>query len=116
MSLRPLASIRATYAQRAAALRDALHRHVGDRLAFAEPHGGMFLWARGDETVDATALLPRALDAGMAFVPGPAFAAHSDATTTRTAAHRSSLRLSFATASPADLDEAARRLASVLST
>jgi 2-aminoadipate transaminase len=106
-------AIRSTYAERAAALRDALRRHVGDQLTFAEPQGGMFLWAHGDETIDANALLPCALDAGMAFVPGPAFAARSDSTNP-TVAHRSSLRLSFATAPPSDLDEAARRLASVL--
>ena len=62
----------------------------------------MFVWCATD--VDTSDLLPRAVDAGVAFVPGRAFAVGED--------HARSLRLSFATAPPAELDEAVRRLAS----
>ena len=77
---------------------------VPERLRFAEPDGGMFLWCAAD--VETDALLPLAVDRGVAFVPGTAFAVGTD--------HRRSLRLSFATASPDELDEAVRRLAAAL--
>jgi 2-aminoadipate transaminase len=54
------------------------------------PSGGMFLWVRLPAGLDAGALLPLAVDKGVAFVPGSAFyAGQADART---------LRLSFVTA------------------
>jgi 2-aminoadipate transaminase len=95
------------YAERAAALSAALRGHVGDALAFAEPAGGMFVWAAVTGGGDAEALLRGAVDAGVAFVPGSAFAVDGRG-------HLDRIRLSFATLTPDDLDEAARRLAKVL--
>ncbi|MEO7128191.1 MAG: PLP-dependent aminotransferase family protein, partial [Rhodoferax sp.] len=55
------------------------------------PAGGMFLWVRLPEGMDATRLLPQAVEQNVAFVPGAAFYAdHGDPRT---------LRLSFVTAS-----------------
>jgi 2-aminoadipate transaminase len=55
------------------------------------PDGGMFLWVRLPEGMNAVELLPKAVDKGVAFVPGAAFYAdHADPRT---------LRLSFVTAS-----------------
>jgi 2-aminoadipate transaminase len=98
--------IQSHYRARRDALVDALDRVFGPRLVFERPHGGMFLWGRFREPVDTTALLPVALDHGVAFVPGAAFAVEADL--------GSSIRLSYATATPDDLHEAADRLASAL--
>lgn len=100
-----LVAIRACYQERCEALAAALRRHLGDRITFREPEGGMFLWARL-AGVDTAALLDHALAAGVAFVPGREFAV--------TAPADDALRLSFATASPVQLDEAARRLAAAV--
>jgi 2-aminoadipate transaminase len=55
------------------------------------PDGGMFLWVRLPAGLNAVELLPKAVDKGVAFVPGAAFYAdHADPRT---------LRLSFVTAS-----------------
>ena len=40
---------------------------------FATPAGGMFFWVELPAVLDATALLPRAVDAGVAYVPGARF-------------------------------------------
>ena len=74
-------------------------------LTFHQPDGGMFLWAEADRPTQP--LLERALAEGVAFVPGEAFSVDDP--------HEHGLRLSFATASPAQLAEAARRLARALS-
>jgi 2-aminoadipate transaminase len=99
-----LARIVPIYEARAAALVDALRAHLGERFRFVEPDGGMFVWCSTD--VDTSALLAPAVDRGVAFVPGRAFAVDDD--------HARSLRLSFATAAPSELDEAVRRLASAM--
>ena len=101
-----LPSIRAAYRERNEALAAALDRHLGGRIEYNRPEGGMFVWARLNEAVDASDVLRCALDEGMIFVPGSAFYAD--------APDRSTLRLSFATAAPAELDVAVQRLARAL--
>jgi 2-aminoadipate transaminase len=101
----------ALYRHRAGVLAAALAAEAGDRLTFAAPRGGMFLWARlapapGGRPRDAASLLPAALARGVAFVPGAAFALADPP-----ADH---LRLCFATLPDADLAEAAARLAAAL--
>jgi 2-aminoadipate transaminase len=66
----------------------------------------MFLWARLPAGVDAIALLPRAVDKGVAFVPGAAF--YADTPDART------LRLSFVTASTEQIDIGIAALAAAI--
>jgi 2-aminoadipate transaminase len=66
----------------------------------------MFIWLQLPPAVDAAALLPQAVQAGMAFVPGSAFYAD-------TPAHHT-LRLSFVTADRPAIDQAIQILAQLL--
>jgi 2-aminoadipate transaminase len=93
------------YASRAEALTGSLRTTFGDRVEFTEPEGGMFCWARLPG-VDTTALLPAAVDAGVAFVPGAAFAVDAE--------FGDCLRLSFATLTPDEIAEGVQRLATGL--
>ncbi|HEY2997832.1 MAG TPA: aminotransferase class I/II-fold pyridoxal phosphate-dependent enzyme, partial [Acidimicrobiales bacterium] len=95
----------ALYRHRAGVLASALRRAAGDRLTFAAPRGGMFLWARLARG-RATDLLPAALARGVAFVPGAAFALADPPD--------DHLRLCFATLGDDDLRTAADRLAAAL--
>ena len=61
------------YGTRAKALEDSLVARVGERFAFTRPDGGMFLWGRLTDGRSATDLLPKAVEQGMAFVPGEPF-------------------------------------------
>jgi 2-aminoadipate transaminase len=94
--------LRALYATRAVALDAALDEAFGGRIDHHRPRGGFFLWVRLPG-VDTTALLPRAIEHGVAFVPGAAFSIDGRATDTA--------RLSFASLAVPDLPAAARRLA-----
>jgi 2-aminoadipate transaminase len=98
--------LRPLYRDRCAALVEALETELSGRLEFRAPAGGMFVWGRFVDAVDTQELLPRALKEGMAYVPGQAFAVDRD--------HRQALRLSFATATPAQLSEGVCRLARAL--
>ncbi len=97
-----LAGLRVRYRAQADALVGALRAELPDRFTFAEPDGGMFVWGRLTSGGDAAALLARAIDHGVAFVPGAEFAVD--------AAHRDELRLSFANGSAPELREGVRRL------
>lgn len=108
---RHVARLAGRYGERAAALRAALVGRLGHRLEVTDPDGGMFLWATprpGSAPIDARALLPLAIEAGTAFVPGDAFAAGDPAPL------RGAMRLSFATAPPGELVVAVDRLATAI--
>ncbi len=96
-----LASLRASYGQRRDVLLHAVRTHL-PQATVRVPEGGFFLWL-DDLGVDLAA----ALDAGVAFVPGHAFAINSDLSL--------SARLSFSSAPLDQIDTALRRLATVAS-
>lgn len=103
---RQLDRLRPFYRDRCAVLTDALRTELGDRFDFTAPEGGMFVWGRFTDGVDTHELLAKAVERGVAFVPGQAFAVAGD--------HRSAARLSFATATPDQLVEGVRRLGGAL--
>ncbi|WP_374640443.1 PLP-dependent aminotransferase family protein [Hydrogenophaga sp.] len=105
-----LAKVRAVYAERAAAMGDALRTDLGDAISFVQPQGGLFVWARltgaGGKTADGGQLAKRAIDQGVALVPGaPFYANHPDHAT---------LRLSFATVGVDRIREGVARLKAAL--
>ncbi|WP_284399564.1 PLP-dependent aminotransferase family protein [Acidovorax sp. SUPP2825] len=101
-----LAKVRAVYAERAQAMGDALRKELGDAIAFVQPQGGLFVWARltgaRGQVADGNVLAKKAIEQGVAFVPGtPFFCAQPDHAT---------LRLSFATADVDKIREGVARL------
>jgi len=103
---RHIPSIRARYRVQRDAMDGALRAHMPAGCEWRKPEGGMFFWLRLPAGCDAMALLPRAVEAGVAYVPGAAF--YADRPDLRT------LRLSFVTLAPADIDDALRRLGQVV--
>ena len=103
-------TIRARYQAQCAAMADALTRHMPEGTEWQHPQGGMFFWLRLPSGCDAMALLPRAVEAGIAYVPGSAFYA-------QTASHPAdprTLRLSFVTLVPDDIADGVATLGRVL--
>jgi len=89
---RHVPTIRALYKHQCGVMLDALAQHMaGLDVQWNSPDGGMFLWLRLPAGMSAVDLLPKAVDKGVAFVPGAAFYA--------TEADPRTLRLSFVTAS-----------------
>jgi 2-aminoadipate transaminase len=105
-----LAKVRKVYAERAQAMGDALRKELGDAIEFVQPQGGLFVWARltgaGGKVADGNVLAKRAIEKGVAFVPGtPFYCANPDNAT---------LRLSFATADVEKIREGVARLGQAL--
>jgi 2-aminoadipate transaminase len=104
---RHVPTIRALYkAQRDAMLAALAREMAGLDVSWNTPDGGMFLWARLPEGMDAVELLPKAVERGVAFVPGAAFFAEGG--------DRRSLRLSFVTASAEQIAHGIAALASAI--
>lgn len=105
-----LAHVREVYGQRAQAMGAALKRELGDAVSFTQPQGGLFFWARltgaNGKLADAGELAKRAIEQLVAFVPGAPFYAEKPDMAT--------LRLSFATADVAKIEEGVKRLGQAL--
>jgi 2-aminoadipate transaminase len=84
-----LADVVSVYARKLDKLSSALRDHLPPEFRWTRPEGGMFIWVEGPRTFDADATLRRALDAGVAFLPGKTFYTNPEA-------HGSTFRLSFA--------------------
>lgn len=104
---RHVPTIRALYKAQRDAMLAALEREMqGLDVRWNTPEGGMFLWARLPAGVDAIALLPKAVQRGVAFVPGAPF--YADTPDPRT------LRLSFVTATPQQIATGIAALAATI--
>ena len=101
-----LPTVRALYRTRRDAMQAALTAHLPAGCRWVEPQGGMFFWVDLPAGCDAMALLPAAVARGVAFVPGEAFYAGSP--------RKHTLRLSFVTATPAQIDRGVALIAEAL--
>jgi 2-aminoadipate transaminase len=85
-------TIRALYAQRCAAMLEAMDEYFPAQVRWNRPEGGMFIWVELPQGMNSFELLDRAVARNVAFVPGAPFFAHQPQLNT--------LRLSFATVPP----------------
>ena len=106
---RHVPTIRALYKSQRDAMLAALDKEMtGLDVHWNSPAGGMFLWLRLPEGMNAIELLPKAVEQNVAFVPGAAFyAGAGDART---------LRLSFVTAPVEQIQAGIAALAGVIRT
>jgi 2-aminoadipate transaminase len=104
---RHVPTIRALYKSQRDAMLSALQREMrGLDVQWNTPDGGMFLWVRLPQGMNAIELLPRAVEKGVAFVPGaPFYASQPD---------MRCVRLSFVTASVRQIDIGIAALAAAI--
>jgi 2-aminoadipate transaminase len=95
--------IREVYRQRRDTMLAALEEFCPEGVTWTRPEGGLFLWVRLPEHLDAREVLDDALAEKVAFVPGSAF--YTDGRGLNT------MRLNFSNAEPELLREGIRRLA-----
>ena len=97
---------RELYRERRDAMLTALSEHMPPGASWTRPDGGFYVWLTLPEGLDAKAMLPRAVTARVAYVPGTAF--YADGFGSRC------MRLSYCHP-PADrIGEGVRRLAAVM--
>jgi DNA-binding transcriptional MocR family regulator len=101
--------VRKTYKERRDTMLDALDEHFPQGTIARPPEGGLFLWVTLPEPLDAKAMHARALEGGVAYVPGTAFYPDKRA-------GRRSMRLNFSYPSVSDIEEGIRRLGAVVRT
>ena len=117
---RQLPVLRAHYQHKRDVMVEALRRAFHGDVTWLAPRGGFFLWATLPAMVDADALVARALDHGVIYVPGEAFfvddrseRASSDGSP-RDKPGSHVIRLSFSAPPPERIREGVTRLKSAL--
>jgi 2-aminoadipate transaminase len=103
---RHVPTIRALYKSQRDAMLAAMTREMPEGVEWNTPAGGMFLWVRLPEGMNAIELLPEAVARNVAFVPGWAFYAEQPDVRT--------LRLSFVTSSVAQINTGIAALAAAI--
>jgi DNA-binding transcriptional MocR family regulator len=98
--------MREMYRERRDAMMQALDDFMPAACTWNRPAGGFFVWLTLPPGIDAKAMLPRAVTARVAYVPGTAFFADGFGS--------GSIRLSFCYPTPERIREGVRRLAGVL--
>jgi len=94
------------YRERRDAMIDALDDMMPATARWNVPHGGFYVWLTLPDGLDAKAMLPRAVTARVAYVPGTAFFADGFGS--------QSMRLSYCYPPPERIREGVRRPTSVI--
>ncbi len=95
------------YHKRRDAFEAALRRHFGDIASWQMPPGGLFFWLTLNRCMDTRLLLPKAIEAGVAFMPGEPFLPLQVESCGQ-------LRLNFSHASEVQAEEGLAKLASLV--
>lgn len=99
-------AFREIYQERRDALLTAMTQLMPAGTTWTVPTGGFYSWLTLPEGMDATAMLPRAVAALVAYVPGTGFFVDGQG--------RDSMRLSYCYPTPERITEGVRRLAGVM--
>jgi 2-aminoadipate transaminase len=101
-----VARIRELYARKRMAMLDALEAYMPEGVEWTKPEGGLFLWVKLPDTMNATALFPKAVEKKVAYVIGSAFHCNGQGQNT--------MRLNFSYPTVLKIDEGIKRLASMI--
>jgi DNA-binding transcriptional MocR family regulator len=99
--------VRKVYRERRDTMADALDAYFPRDAQTRLPEGGLFLWVTLPDVLDTKAMLGRALEEGIAYVPGTAFYP-------RKSDGLHALRLNFSYPSVDQIEEGMRRLGAVV--
>jgi len=94
------------YGERRDTMLTALADLMPEGTTWTKPGGGLFVWATLPEGLDSKAMVPRAIAARVAYVPGTGFYADGNG--------RQHMRLNFSYPTPERIREGVRRLAGVV--
>ncbi|NPA85168.1 MAG: PLP-dependent aminotransferase family protein [Crenarchaeota archaeon] len=98
--------VKEAYKRKRDVMLEALSEHMDGLARWTRPVGGMFIFAYLDENIDTKEMLPEALSAGVAYVPGSAFYVDGSG--------RNTMRLNFSYPSEEMIRMGIERLAEVV--
>ncbi len=101
-----VAMLREVYRQRRDLMLELMEETFPPEITWTRPKGGLFLWVRMPEGMSSVAVLEKAVQSKVAFVPGSPFYPHGGGENT--------FRMNFSNATPEQIAEGIKRLAAVI--
>ena len=98
--------VKKVYKTKKDAMLSALERYMPEGVSWTRPEGGLFLWVKLPDSMSADGMFAEAIRENVAYVIGSAF--HCDGS------GKNTMRLNFSYATPADIDEGIKRLATTV--
>jgi 2-aminoadipate transaminase len=98
--------LKKAYRRRRDVMINTLASELKNGTTWSEPEGGLFLWVKLPDGISSSELLPKAIAAGFAYVPGRYFYSQTP--------DDSTLRLNFCNATEENIVEGVKRLATVV--
>jgi GntR family transcriptional regulator/MocR family aminotransferase len=98
--------VKKAYSQRRDTMLQAMEKHFPDEATWNRPEGGMSVWVRLPDALNSKQLLIQAVENGVTFICGDHFYASSP--------QQNLMRLSFTMAGPQSIEEAVKRLGSLM--
>ncbi len=103
---RHLPRIKEIYRMKKNIMLEALEEYFPENSRWTRPAGGLFIFAYLPEGIDTKAMLPKALERGVIYVPGQSFFVDGSG--------KNTMRLNFSYPSPEKIEEGIRRLGQVI--
>lgn len=94
------------YRPKQEAMLNSLQKYLPVGYKWSKPEGGMFIWVEGPENINMREMNQRAIESGIAFVPGDVF--YSDGIS-----GKNSLRLNYTMITPEQIDQAIKILGDI---
>lgn len=101
-----IALVNSVYKTKKDTMLGALERYMPEGVTWTKPEGGLFLWVKLPEEMSADDMFADALKENVAYVIGSAF--HCDGS------GKNTMRLNFSYATPEDIEEGIKRLATAV--
>jgi len=101
-----IALVKKVYKMKKDTMLTALEKYMPEGVTWTRPEGGLFLWVKLPESMSADDMFEEAIKENVAYVIGSAF--HCDGS------GKNTMRLNFSYATPADIDEGIKRLATAV--
>lgn len=101
-----LEKLRKVYKKKRDAILEAMESYFPPNVRWTHPNGGMFIWVTLPDGIDAKEILPKALEKGIAYVPGKSFYADGSGENT--------MRINFSFPTLEEIDEGMKRLGTLL--
>jgi len=98
--------VKKAYSERRDAMLYSLQKHFPDESSWSRPDGGMSVWVRLPDSLNSKQLLIQAVESGVTFITGDHFYSSSP--------QQNLMRLSFTMATPQSIEEAVKRLGTLL--
>ncbi len=96
------------YKPKQVAMLNALKKYMPNGYRWSEPEGGMFIWVEGPKNIDMKKINKKAIEKGIAFVPGEVFFSGTNT-------GKNTLRLNFTMVDSSEIDTAIKKLSEIFS-